>query len=95
MAQYVMMCFDKPGALALRQATREAHLAYMATRQEMIRLGGPMLDEGGDMKGSLLIVEAPDIETVRAFNAADPYTLAGLFERVEIHAWRQTVGPKS
>ena len=95
MAQFVMMCFDKPASLALRQATREAHLAYMASRQDMIRLGGPMLDDAGDMKGSLIIVEAADIETVRAFNAADPYTLAGLFERVEIHGWRQTVGPRT
>ncbi len=43
------------------------------------------------MAGSLFLIEAADIEAVRAFTAADPYALAGLFERVEVRAWRQTL----
>jgi uncharacterized protein YciI len=44
------------------------------------------------MNGSLLVVDAPDAEAVEAFSAADPYRLAGLFERVEVRAWRQSIG---
>jgi uncharacterized protein YciI len=40
----------------------------------------------------MFILEAADIEAARAFSAADPYTLAGLFERVEIRPWRRTLG---
>jgi len=29
---------------------------------------------------------------VAAFSAGDPYLLAGLFERVEIRLWRQSIG---
>ena len=41
------------------------------------------------MAGSLIIVEADDLAAAEAFNAADPYAKAGLFERVEIRAFRR------
>ncbi|MEO9211563.1 MAG: YciI family protein, partial [Caulobacteraceae bacterium] len=59
----------------------------------MVRIAGPLLDEAGAMIGSLILVQTDRIETARAFNAADPYTLAGLFERVEIRAWRPNPAP--
>jgi len=95
MALFALICIDKPNALALRTATRPAHLAFIETRKGMIRLSGPFLDEAGNMNGSLLILEAPDAEAVRAFSDADPYAQAGLFERVEIRAWKPVAGPLS
>jgi len=92
MAHFVMTCLDRPDSLALRVANREAHLAFLAAPPVRIILAGPFLDEGGGMCGSMFLIEAPDIEAVRALNAADPYTLAGLFERVEIRPWRRTLG---
>jgi uncharacterized protein YciI len=92
MASFALICIDKPKSLALRLANREAHLAYCAaTPAGFIKTAGPFLDEAGDMAGSLFLIEAADIEAVRAFTAADPYALAGLFERVEVRAWRQTL----
>jgi hypothetical protein len=44
------------------------------------------------MKGTLLIVEAPDLAAAEAYAADDPYNKAGLFERVDVNAWRKTVG---
>ena len=91
MASFVVICIDKPDSLALRLATREAHFAYArAMPAGFIRMGGPFLDEDGEMTGSMILVEARDIEAVRAFNAADPYTLAVLFRWVELRAWKQT-----
>ncbi len=92
MPSFVMICSDKPNALALRMATRERHLAYAKAHAHLIRSGGPLLDENGDMNGSLILMEADDIAAVRAFNTGDPYTLAGLFERVEIRPYRFTIG---
>ncbi len=91
MALFALICIDKPHSLGVRLANREAHLAYAARHPAMIRLAGPFLDEAGDMAGSLFLIEASDIEAARAFNAADPYTQAGLFERVEVRSWRQTL----
>ena len=92
MALYALMCFDKPDSLALRMANRENHLAYAREHMSMIRGAGPLLDDAGDMAGSMFLIEADDRATVQAFNAADPYTCAGLFERVEIKGWRVTLG---
>ena len=92
MANFVLVCLDKPGALELRLANREAHFAYLAEHPGVVRLGGPFLDAEGGMAGSMLIVELADLAAARGFAAADPYALAGLFERVEIRPWRPTVG---
>jgi hypothetical protein len=92
MALFVISCIDRPGQLALRMATREAHFAYIRGKGDMMRLGGPYLDEKGEMTGSLIVIEAEDLAGAEAFAAGDPYRLAGLFERVEIRPWRITVG---
>ena len=92
MAHFVLMCFDKPNSLALRMATRETHLAYGGSTPGVIRLGGPFLNDAGEMIGSLIIIEAADLAAARAWHEADPYKLAGLFDRVEIQPWRATFG---
>ena len=93
MALFVLVCIDKPNALDLRMATREAHFAYAhGMPPGFIRLGGPFLDEQGDMAGSLIIIEAEDMAAAEAFSLADPYRKAGLFERVEIRPWKATFG---
>ena len=92
MPTFVLFCVDKPGSLDLRMATREAHLAYMRDKAAMVKLGGPMLNDEGEMAGSLLIVEAPDRAAAIELNAHDPYTLAGLWERVDVKAFKATLG---
>lgn len=92
MPQFVLHCVDKPDSLALRMATREAHLAYVRGLGPVIKFGGPMLNEAGEMAGSLIVVEADDLDAARAVSANDPYAKAGLFERVEIHGFRAVLG---
>jgi uncharacterized protein len=92
MAHFVLICLDKPGALDVRLANREKHFAYLSDHPGAVRLGGPFLDAEGRMAGSMLIIEAADKAAAEAFAAADPYAVAGLFERVEVRAWRPTVG---
>jgi uncharacterized protein YciI len=89
---YVISWSDKPDSLQVRMAAREAHLAYVAANPGVVKLGGPFLDEGGRMQGSLMIVEADSLEAAQAFHAADPYALAGLFARSEVRPWRVTIG---
>ncbi len=92
MAHFVLICIDKPGALETRLASRAAHLAYLEGQAGVVSLAGPFLGAEGQPVGSMLIVEAPDMAAAEAFAAADPYAAAGLFERVEIRAWRATIG---
>jgi len=92
MAHFALICIDKPGSLALRLATRDAHFAYARGTPGVVRLGGPFLSDAGEMAGSLIIIEAADMAAARAWHETDPYKLAGLFERVEIRPWRATFG---
>jgi len=92
---YVMICEDKPDSQELRMATRAAHLAFIDTLLDQVRLAGPLLsDDGGTMIGSLFLVEADSLDAVRDINARDPYMLAGLFGKVTIRPFRQVV-PKN
>lgn len=89
---FALYCVDKPNSLALRMATREAHLAYARTKRDQVKFGGPLLDDAAEMAGSLTILDVPDRETAEAFTRDDPYTRAGLWQRVEIHGFRTTFG---
>ena len=91
MPLFVLNCIDKPGSLALRLETRPAHLAYMDAAGKA-KLGGPYLNAAGDPVGSLIIIEADDEAAALAFSQADPYRKAGLFETVDVRAWRPVVG---
>ena len=95
MPLFVISCIDKPGSLALRMATRQSHLAYakVVRGNVTVKLGGPYLDDQGNMAGSLIIVEAPDLAAARAFSVNDPYVRAGLFQTVDIRPFRVTNGP--
>ena len=92
MGLFVLMCVDHPGALERRMSVREQHLAYVREHLNLVKVAGPLLDGAGEMAGSMFVIEAPDQAAVEAFSAADPYRLAGVFERVELHPWKVTVG---
>ena len=92
MPLFVLTCDDYPNALERRMSVREAHLAYVRDHIAMVRLAGPLLDDAGDMAGSMFVIEAADRAAVEAFSARDPYRIANVFERVEIRPWKVTVG---
>jgi hypothetical protein len=93
MALFVVSYIDKPNSLALRMANREAHLAYAHAddKPAKVKLGGPYLDEKGDMAGSLIILEAPDKAAAVAFTQNDPYVKAGLFSSIDVRPFRVTM----
>ena len=88
---YAIICTDKPDALEIRKANRDAHLAHIHNSGKITQ-AGPFLDAEGRMCGSLLIMEAGDVTEVEAWCAGDPYAAAGLFERVEIRPWNRVIG---
>jgi uncharacterized protein YciI len=86
---FVITARDKPDSLALRMATRPAHFDYVQ-KTGAVKLGGPFLDEKGEMIGSLLIIEAPDLAAAREWQANDPYAEAGLFAQTDLQSWKAT-----
>jgi uncharacterized protein len=94
MPLFVVSYIDKPNSLALRMATRPAHLAYAhdEANPAKVKIGGPYLDDDGEMCGSLIILEAPDKAAAMKFTENDPYVCAGLFSSVDVRPYRLTVG---
>jgi len=91
MPLFVVSCIDKENGLETRMAARPEHLKW-AGGTGMLRLAGPYLSEAGEMAGSLMIIEAEDIEAARQFNRDDPYTKAGLWQSVDIRPFKATIG---
>jgi uncharacterized protein len=89
--QYVLICTDRPGAAAARKANREAHLRYIE-ETGVVSQAGPFVDAGGEMCGSLIVIDVDTRDAAEDWAAGDPYARAGLFEKVEIRAWRKVVG---
>lgn len=86
---FILIAYDKPDSLKLRAATRPAHLAYWDQQGPRLRIGGPLLGEDGNPRGSMLVVEAANEAQARRLFDADPYIAAGLFGQVTISPFRE------
>ena len=89
--RFALITHDKPGALQIRMDTRTAHLDYIASTG-VVEIAGPFLDDAGQMCGSLIILELPDLAAAQAWANNDPYAKAGLFATVTLNAWKKVIG---
>ena len=88
---YAVICTDKPDHLPVRMEHRPAHVDYLKS-SGVVAKAGPFLNSGGDMSGSLILIEVDNIAAAEAWAAADPYAKAGLFADVRIEAWNRVIG---
>ena len=90
--KFVILGFDGPDGEAKRTIHRPAHLANLEplVRQGRVVLAGPLTDK----TGSLIVIEAESLAEAEAFARTDPYTVYGVFARVEVHPFLQ-VFPKT
>ena len=89
--RFALMTKDKPGALQTRMDNREAHLAYIA-ETGVVEMAGPVLDDDGQMCGSLIVLEVANLAAAQAWADNDPYAKAGLFSSVILQAWKKVIG---
>lgn len=89
--EFILYCLDKPDRAAMRSTLRVPHLSFVATRQQAFRYGGPLLDDAGLPRGSLMILDLPDRAALDAHMQSDPFFGADLFASVTIWASRQVV----
>lgn len=82
---------DKPEALQVRLDNRDAHLAYIE-ETGVVAQAGPLLDQDGNMAGSLVILDVEDMAAGEAWAANDPYAKAGLFETTDLVTWKKVIG---
>jgi uncharacterized protein YciI len=74
-------------------ATRPAHREYLKTLLESERLviSGPFADD----RGGILVYEANSAVEVEEILRDDPFTKAGVFEKVQIREWRVVMANSS
>ncbi|MCG2640297.1 MULTISPECIES: YciI family protein [Bradyrhizobium] len=85
---FAIHAIDRTGALPRRLANYEAHKAFLGDTSRFgvkIVMSGPLVaDDGATMIGSLFLIESPGRTEVEAFNRADPFAAAGIWEKVTI-----------
>lgn len=83
---------DQPGAGDRRRQLLQAHLEWVASHQDAVRVAGSLRDEpGGTPVGGLWVVRAPSKAAVEALIATDPFTTGGLRAGWEIHHWSKAL----
>jgi uncharacterized protein YciI len=94
MAYFCVHAFDHPGRLADRIRLRETHRARLRQHDHpvTVRIGGPLLDDAGEMIGTMLVVEAADRTAVESYLAGDPYMRENLFETIHVTAFNWGLG---
>ncbi|TKZ17101.1 YciI family protein [Shimia litoralis] len=82
---------DKPNSIDIRKANRDAHVAYLKST-DAVEMAGPFLDDAGEMCGSLIILDLPDMAAAQDWAANDPYKKADLFASVDLIPWTKVIG---
>jgi uncharacterized protein YciI len=86
-----LIAHDKAGALQTRKDNRAAHLAYI-TETGVVSQAGPLLDDAGEMIGSLVVLDVEDMAAAQRWATHDPYAKAGLFDSVDLIRWNKVIG---
>jgi uncharacterized protein len=87
---YLVETYDKPGHQSLRQRVRPVHLQYLEMNKNKLLASGAKLDDAGEnASGGIYILETESRSDAEPFIAADPFTKAELFQRIEITRWRK------
>ncbi|VAW25146.1 hypothetical protein MNBD_ALPHA11-314 [hydrothermal vent metagenome] len=90
--QFVIIGNDKNDALQTRKNVRADHLAYWGEQGKNFLAAGPFLDKNENPCGSMMIVEAGDIDEAKRMAASDPYVTGGVFENYEVRRWNWLLG---
>lgn len=79
-------CLDCGDRKALRAEHFDAHQAYLKATPVRLVVAGPLLEDDSDVAvGSMFVVDVPDRAAAEAFNRADPFNRAGVWQDIRIH----------
>jgi uncharacterized protein len=94
--QFVVIARDgtDPDAVARRKAVRPYHLEGVQPLVDAgnVLTGGAILDDDGNMRGSVLLVDFPSREELDAWLDHDPYVTDGVWQQIEVVPFRVAVG---
>ncbi|MFN7113038.1 MAG: YciI family protein [Alphaproteobacteria bacterium] len=83
---FIVTAPDFPNALDKRMAARQAHLDALAgmKAEGKVLYAAALLDDNGDMAGSMLVVDLPDVAAIETWLANEPYILHGVWDKSRI-----------
>lgn len=88
---WAIYCLDKAGTAAYRAQHMLPHLDYLHQRKSILVLAGATLtDNESAATGSLFIINVQTRSEAETFSAGDPFTKAGIFERIIITRMRKS-----
>jgi uncharacterized protein len=94
--QFVVIARDGTDvdAVMRRQAVRPHHLEGIQPLVDAgnVLTGGAILDDDGNMRGSVLLVDFPSREELDAWLDHDPYVTDGVWQQIEVVPFRVAVG---
>lgn len=93
---FALICRDGPGKVERRMAARAEHMAGLksAKADGTIIDGGAMLDDEGNMVGSVVLCRFADRAALDAYLDREPYAREGIWGDVEIVEMRFVDWPK-
>lgn len=92
---FMLRFYDKPDTFALRQRLLPAHLAWLESRKQSIKLAGSLRAEpDGNPDGACWLVEAENFAGAERCYLDDPFWVEGMRERVEVRSLSKTFDGK-
>ena len=92
MKQYLIIAQDggDDEALDRRKEVRPLHLAGAKKLKENNNfvIGGAMLDDDGNMRGSIMIVQFETPEDFQKWYVSEPYITGGVWQTIEVKPFR-------
>ena len=90
--QFLLLAYDSTdsGALDRRMKARPEHLEKIAVLKKNgeFLLGGAILNDDGQMIGSMIIYEFPDRAALDISLKNEPYIVQGVWKAIEIKPYR-------
>jgi uncharacterized protein len=90
--QYLLIGYDgtDPGALERRLSVREEHLQRISVLKKKgeFLFGGAILDDSGQMIGSMILYDYPDRQSLDEQLKEEPYLTKGVWVKTRITPFR-------
>lgn len=90
--QFLLLAYDgnDPEALQRRLNVRDEHLKKISGLKKAgeFLFGGAMLDESGNMIGSMIVYDFPDRQSLEERLKDEPYLTEKVWEKTKIHHFR-------
>lgn len=84
--QFIIMAHDHPNSLDKRLAVRQKHIdvCTVMKQDKSMLYGVALVDDKGDMCGSMIVLDVADRAAVDAYLAREPYVEAGVWGKIDV-----------